>query len=181
MLFSPVYTESHPRRDAGLAACCTSSIFSNPFRSYSFRTLASHLKATVSSNSFEIKPFRTLCKIPGIGYPPPFLFNLSSTLRLRRRPTERYVSPLFSHLCGRFPLQRTGTPPPHKKSPACPQRSRGVPSFQRFTHISRPSLPRASRGDSTWWEPLFSLHGSRVTHHQSRILFVCHSYKLCLP
>jgi hypothetical protein len=42
---------------------------SNSFTSYSFRTLASHLKAAVSSNSFAIKRFRTLCKIPGIGYP----------------------------------------------------------------------------------------------------------------
>jgi hypothetical protein len=80
MLSSPVYTKSHPGqiaafasrmslRDAAHAASCTSSVFSNSFLSYSFRTLASHFQATVSSNSLEIKRFRTLCKIPGIGYP----------------------------------------------------------------------------------------------------------------
>jgi hypothetical protein len=69
MLFSPVYSEAHPRRIVVHAASRTSSIFSNPFRSYSFRTLASHFQTGVSSDLFEIKRFRTLCKIPGIGYP----------------------------------------------------------------------------------------------------------------
>jgi hypothetical protein len=79
MLFSPVYTEAHPRRiadfaspmnlrDAAHAAHSPAPVFSNPFRSYPFRTLASHLKATVSPNPFEFKRFRTLCKMPGIGY-----------------------------------------------------------------------------------------------------------------
>jgi hypothetical protein len=66
MLFSPVFAEVHPRR---MAACAASGFSSNSFVFYPFRTLASHLKATVSVNSFEIKCFRTLCKIPGIGYP----------------------------------------------------------------------------------------------------------------
>jgi hypothetical protein len=66
MLFFPVYTEAHPRQNAAHAA---SGISSNPFHSYSFRTLASHFQTSVSSNLFEIKRFRTLCRIPGIGYP----------------------------------------------------------------------------------------------------------------
>jgi hypothetical protein len=64
-----VYTEAHPRRRTADAASRTRSISSNSFCSYSFRTLASHLKTNASSNSFEIRRFRTLCKIPGIGYP----------------------------------------------------------------------------------------------------------------
>jgi hypothetical protein len=59
MLFSPVYTEAHPLQNAPIAsrmnlreavhaASRPSSVFSNPFRPY---------------------PFRTLCKIRGIGYP----------------------------------------------------------------------------------------------------------------
>jgi len=81
LLSSAVYTEAHPRRstvfvsriglrDAAHAARSTVLFFSNSFRSYSFRTLASHLKANVSSNSLEINRFRTLCEITGIGYPP---------------------------------------------------------------------------------------------------------------
>jgi hypothetical protein len=94
MLFSPVYIEAHPRRnaafasrmnlrDAAHAAPRTSSISSNSFASYSFRTLASHLKPTVSSNSFAIKSFRTLCKIPGIGYPPPSILFSTPQPRVR--------------------------------------------------------------------------------------------------
>src|SRR6266852_2452815 len=55
--------QSRPQRST---LDCSSS---NSFASYSFGTLASHLKANLSSNSFAIKRFRTLCKIPGIGYP----------------------------------------------------------------------------------------------------------------
>jgi hypothetical protein len=112
MLFFPVYIEPHPRRDAGLAACCTSSIFSNPFRSYSFRTLASHLKATVSSNSFSIKRFRTLCKIPGIGYP------LS--------PLVSRHSPLFIH-----PLYFQSFP-----DSCCTMERRNPCIFRRFQSLS---------------------------------------------
>jgi hypothetical protein len=46
----------------------------------------------------------------------PFLFNRSSSLRLRRAPTERYLSPLFSYPCGRFPSQQGGTPPSFAES-----------------------------------------------------------------
>jgi hypothetical protein len=95
MLFSPVYIESHPRLDAGLAACCTSSIFFNPFRSNSFRTLTAHLNATVSSNSFAIKRFRTLCKIPGIGYPPSPLVTRHSPLFIH----PLYFQPLPDSCC----------------------------------------------------------------------------------
>jgi hypothetical protein len=62
--------EPQPRPQRSTLDCS----YSNPFAYYPFRTLASHFKATVSSNPFEIKRFRTLCKIPGIGYPPPSLF-----------------------------------------------------------------------------------------------------------
>jgi hypothetical protein len=86
LLFSPVYIESHPRRNTAPAASCTSSISSNSFASYPFRTHASHLKATVSSNSFAINRFRTLCKIPGIGYPPPSIFLDRHSVRSPRFP-----------------------------------------------------------------------------------------------
>jgi hypothetical protein len=69
MLFSPVYIETHLRRIAVHAASRTSSISSNSIGFYCFRTLASHFQTSVSSNSSVIKRFRTLCKIPGIGYP----------------------------------------------------------------------------------------------------------------
>jgi hypothetical protein len=111
MLFSPVYTKSHPRRnpafgsrtslrdttfvsclnlrDAASAAPCISSI---SFASYPFRTLASHFQTSVSSNLFEINRFRTLCKIPGIGYPP---------LATRHSPLATFhSSPLFSVVSG---------------------------------------------------------------------------------
>jgi len=55
-------------RDSAPAASSTSLIFSNSFASYSLRTLALHFETSISSNSFAIKRFRTLCKIPGIGY-----------------------------------------------------------------------------------------------------------------
>jgi hypothetical protein len=83
MLFSPVYTEAHPRRMAAHAASCFSS---NSFASYSLRTLASHFQTSVSSNLFEINRFRTLCKIPGIGYPPPSLFLDRHSTRSPRFP-----------------------------------------------------------------------------------------------
>jgi len=63
-------------RDAAPAASTTSSVSSNSFASYFFRTLATHFQTSVSSNSFQINRFRTLCKIPGIGYPTPSLFSL---------------------------------------------------------------------------------------------------------
>jgi hypothetical protein len=66
--------EPQPRPQRSALYCSSA----NSFASYPFRTLASHLKATVSSNSFEIKRFRTLCKIPGIGYPLPFFFSALS-------------------------------------------------------------------------------------------------------
>jgi hypothetical protein len=59
----------HPGQTVANAASCASSVFSNSFRSHSFRTLASHFQTSVSSISFEINRFRTFCKIPGIGYP----------------------------------------------------------------------------------------------------------------
>jgi hypothetical protein len=103
MLFSPVYTEAHPLQNAPIAsrmnlreavhaASRPSSVFSNPFRSHLFRTLASHLKATVSPNLFAMKRFRTLCKIPGIGYP----FTQSV---LREGPVSPQSLPIIQPLC----------------------------------------------------------------------------------
>jgi hypothetical protein len=66
--------EPQPRPQRSTLGCSSS----NSLPSYYFRTLASHLKATVCSNSFAIKRFRTLCKIPGIGYPLPFFFSTLS-------------------------------------------------------------------------------------------------------
>jgi hypothetical protein len=68
----------------------------------------------------------------------PFLFSHSPSLRLRRRPTERHVSHLFSRPCGRFPSQQGGTPPSSTQSP---QRQQGLIHlyllcFQMFTDSS---------------------------------------------
>jgi len=41
-----------------------------------------------------------------------FTVNLSSALRLRRGPTERHISHLFSCSSRLFPSRRTGIPPP---------------------------------------------------------------------
>ena len=151
MLFFPVFTEVHPRRNAVQAASCTSSAFSNSFlprakgrgafsptshfkakvslNSFEirwFRTLASHFQTSVSSNLFEIKRFRTLCKIPGIGYPPPSHFLDSFFFGLLNRRPSRCV-PRTHEL--RFFLPRVGARGaeqvfclPH----ACPERIRAV-------------------------------------------------------
>jgi hypothetical protein len=98
-----VYTEAHPRRNAAHAASCTYSISSNSFISYSLRTLASHLETTVSSNPFAINCFRTLCKIPGIGYPPPFPFLDSFLMRSPQSSTlaiSAHCSCRFSRVTG---------------------------------------------------------------------------------
>ena len=127
MLFSPVYTEAQPLRNAAFASrknlrgavhavSRTSSVCFKSFCSYPFRTLASHLKATVSSNSLEIKRFRTLCKIPGIGYPP-----LAQALELRfflrrdgagganRYPNHPSPTPFRINTCKSVTKQRTLT------------------------------------------------------------------------
>jgi hypothetical protein len=98
MLFSPVYTEPHPRRMAAHAASCASSVFSNPFHSYSLRTLASHFQTSVPSNSFAINRFRTLCKIPGIGYPPPSIFLNSPSIPSISRRASRFSSTAYKML-----------------------------------------------------------------------------------
>jgi hypothetical protein len=104
---------------------CSSS---NSFAYYSFRTLASHLKATVSSNSFEINRFRTLCKIPGIGYPPLASRYRSTISSTSPKPLSSFNSftfnglrtlvaqwsaatPVYSDACGLFPLQWGCIPP----------------------------------------------------------------------
>ena len=118
--------EPHPRPQRSTL----DSSFSKSFASYSFRTLASHLKATASSNSFAINRFRTLCKIPGIGYPPfvnghrsticstfsrlltsfnSFTFNGLRTLVAQWSA----ATPVFSDASGLFPLQWGCIPPLH--------------------------------------------------------------------
>src|SRR5260370_9560534 len=86
VLSFPVYSEAHSRRGAAFASkmnlrdahatCCTSSISSNSFTSYFFflHTLSSHFQTLCASNPCAINHFRILCKIPGIGYPPPSPF-----------------------------------------------------------------------------------------------------------
>jgi hypothetical protein len=58
-----------------------SSFSRKSFPSIFFRTLCSHFQTSCTSNSFAINHFRTLCKIPGIGYPPPSLFLDSFLIR----------------------------------------------------------------------------------------------------
>jgi hypothetical protein len=116
-------------RDAAHAASCTSSFFSKSFRSYSFRTLASQFQTLSPSNSFAINRFRTLCKIPGIGYPPPSLFP------------DRHSIP---------------SPPFPAVHPVSLQSLTKCPSRNSFVFITfyfhggctppLPSLPRVSRG-----------------------------------
>src|SRR5258707_3333198 len=69
------------------------------------------------------KTSQTVCKLVALKTPTdiriPFLFNLSSTLRLRRRSTEGHISPLCSCSSRPFPSQRTGTPPPQFYFPLC--------------------------------------------------------------
>jgi hypothetical protein len=78
MLLCVVIVRFHSRYTAAHAASSTSFISFISFTSHCFRTLASHFQTSVSSNSFEIKRFRTLCKIPGIGYPPFLHFCFSA-------------------------------------------------------------------------------------------------------
>src|ERR1700674_5516158 len=58
---------------------------------------------------------RTVCKSVTLKTPTdiciPFLFNRSSTLRLRCNPTERHLSPFLSPPCRHLPFQQGGTPP----------------------------------------------------------------------
>src|ERR1700674_190131 len=86
------------------------------FLSNLFRTLASHLKASVSPNSFEINRFRTLCKIPGIGYPlPSFLFPPPlPRVRSRNARIAHFfaTSPFLATLA--FLVGGGGYPPPSK-------------------------------------------------------------------
>jgi hypothetical protein len=109
MLSSSVYRESHPRRSAAFAsrmhlrdvarpASCTSSISYNSFTSFSFRKLSSHFQTLCSSIPFAFNHFRTLCQIPGIGYPPPSI--LFPTLL----PRVRSVSAEIALFCALTPL-----------------------------------------------------------------------------
>src|SRR5258708_3743131 len=137
MLSSSMYSEAHPRRntvfvsrigsrDAALASrmnlrdaahsAPTPSRVPRPSAPLPGQTVRKLVTPTAPTNAFYVLCFQYTC-LP--------LF--------RRRPTRHHLSPLISFSCRPFPSQRTGTPPPRKKSPACPERSRGAPSFQRFT------------------------------------------------
>jgi hypothetical protein len=163
MLFFPVYTEAHPRRNAAFASRPDVWALGGnrrrfpvpemnlrdavpPATGYSVRKLVTPTTPTDPTGTLYLFSFQSLAE--------PYSASYSNVT-----PCIPFIS-----LSLRTISFATGGvhPPPHKKSP--------VRSFQRFTHISRPSLPRASREDSTWWEPLFSLHGSRVTEHDSRTL-----------
>jgi hypothetical protein len=80
------------RHTAAHAACFTTSISFNSFTSFSFRTLAPHFQTSVFSNPCKIKRFRTLCKIPGIGYPPPSLFLDRRSIRSALFPAVHPIS-----------------------------------------------------------------------------------------
>ena len=128
MLFSPVFAKLQPRSVPRAAPCaCT-------------------------------PPTRpTVCKLATLRTPRdaciPFLFNRSSSHRLRRRPTERCLSPLFPCPCPRFPSQQGGTPPPPIlfPTPACPEPPGVVPeSFdpvgETLAFHQSPACPERSRG-----------------------------------
>jgi hypothetical protein len=125
--------EPQPRPQRSALDCSSS----NSFASYSFRTLASHLKATVSSNSFEIKHFRTLCKIPGIGYPPLANRHRSTISPTSPKPLSSFNSFTFN---GFQTLSHNGRPQPmcFHTFPDSFHRDGGV-------YPLRPSSPNARR------------------------------------
>jgi hypothetical protein len=96
---------------------------------------------------------QTVCKLVMLRTPTdasiPFLFNHSATLRLRRRPTGSYVSPLFPCHCRRFPSQRTGTPPP-------------LIFNVRPSPIPKSETPTGRRGSIQSRAPVSILHVPRV-------------------
>jgi hypothetical protein len=99
---------------------------------------------------------QTVCKLVTLRTPTdsciPFLLNHPTSLRLRRRPTECYVSPLFPCLCGRFPSHR-GLYPPPSGSLDCP--SIRSPLFPVVHPISLQPLTICSARNSF---PLTTIH-----------------------
>jgi len=148
---------------------CSSS---NSFASYSFRTLASHLKATVSSNSFAINRFRTLCKIPGIGYPPPAIRHHSTISSTSLRPLPSFNP--FTYNNFRTLLHNGRLQLLSFQSLADSFHCNGGVYPPPLIFVERPSaspLPRIhpDTGDSTQSNvSSLTLHGSRVTSHESR-------------
>jgi hypothetical protein len=152
-----------------------------------FQTLFSSRRTTVLNNPFGIKSFRPHSRyngcIPSALYFPPLPFlpsPLFLTLRMRSLRS-------FTKECLRTPLQPTRCALFFKTAGCmgiCNQflelklledsRLLGlVPPTPLVPTLSASFLriwSRASRGDSTCSEPLFSLHGSRVTKHGSRTL-----------
>jgi hypothetical protein len=140
----------------------------NSFPSYCFRTLASHFQTSVSSNSFEINRFRTLCKIPGIGYPLPcYLHRMplfssllcfhSLTNSFSRNPFRLILLSKLAYGVGSslisIAIQGAFLPQP---SPL-------------FFH-SRAAHKRTRRGGRIFLPPVGEalFHQSRVTSHESR-------------
>ena len=170
-----MYTEAHPRPNAARAA---SSFSSNSFTSYLFRTLASHLKATVSSNPCEIKRFRTLRKIPGIGYP---LSPIATDLRPPLPPQSHYrhSTPLCSTTSGLFCAMDARNPFLFNRfwtlsiamgvyTPLVhPERSprRASPSSSAYPLFLFPEITQTLEIRPSWkpWFSFFRFHESQVT------------------
>ena len=80
------------------------------------------LPAVVGSPRFHTATSQTVCKLVTLRTSADtcisFPVNVSSTLRLRRGPTERQISHLFSCSSSLFPSRRTGIPPPSILFPA---------------------------------------------------------------
>src|ERR1700674_290618 len=108
------------------------------FASYPFRTLASHFQTSVSSISFEIKRFRTLCKIPGIGYPPPSPKAVAIPLRSNG---DASIPFLFVPLRTLSLTTRGGTPPSIEES-----RTKMKPESIKLANRRRRDLSRWDAG-----------------------------------
>jgi hypothetical protein len=111
---------------------------------------------------------QTVCKLVTLRTPTdaciPFLFNRWSALRLRRRPMERYVSPLFPCSCRRFSSQQGGTPPsPRRKSSLFRAKLKnGIQFSALYPHFKIQPAPSLSGR--------FDLAGSSFsTGHESRV------------
>jgi hypothetical protein len=123
MLFSPLCAESHPRRSTVFVSRMglRDAVGQIVCKLVPFQLMAARLRDTASLPPRIEASIRDLVQIVGmvlvtLGTPTdaciPFLFNHSSSHRLRRASTERCVSPLLSCPCGHFSFQQGGTPSP---------------------------------------------------------------------
>jgi hypothetical protein len=119
----------------------------NSFTSFSLRTLASHFQTPCPSIPFAFNHFRTLCQIPGIGYPPPSIFFDSFLIRSPQPSTRalRSASARIAHFFAITPFLvtlalfmggRGGIPNSSQESSAKMKLESASPS----------RLPRTSRG-----------------------------------